>query len=48
MQKTDLGAIYNITFFTQSFKTINVKVSAITGKVIDHSSQDLMGFDKKN
>lgn len=39
-------AVYNITFFTQSFKTINIKVSAFDGKIIEYSSQSLMGFDK--
>jgi hypothetical protein len=38
------GSVFNITFFTISFKTINIKVSTIDGKVVNHSMQALAAF----
>ena len=37
-------AVYNITFFTRSFKTINVKLSAENGEIIKHSLSDLISM----
>jgi hypothetical protein len=38
------GTVYNITFFTTSFKTINLKLDAKTGKVVHRSIQELAAF----
>lgn len=46
IQKTDLGAMYNISFFSASFNVVNVKISAIDGKVLKHDVKALAGFDK--
>lgn len=34
--------LYNITFLTQSFSTLNVKVSAKNGKILEHTLQQLI------
>lgn len=36
------GAVYNITFVTKAFNTINVRVSAADGSVISHKLESLM------
>jgi hypothetical protein len=40
----EYGATYNITFFTATFKTINIKISAVDGKILHHSIQALVQF----
>jgi hypothetical protein len=42
LQKLNLGLIYNITFVTQAFNTLNVKIDAKTGKVVNHKLMSLM------
>lgn len=37
IQQSGSIPIYNITFFTQAFKTINVKIDAVDGKILHHS-----------
>lgn len=44
LQHLDSGMAYNITYFTQSLKTINVKVSSIDGKIVSHNLQALAAF----
>jgi len=36
--------VFNITFFTLNFKTVNVKVSAVDGSVVHHSSASVAEF----
>ena len=36
----------NLTYFTHSFKTINIKIDATSGKITKHSLADLASFDK--
>ncbi len=38
------GQVFNITFFTTAFKTINIKISTIDGKVLHHSCETLAAF----
>ncbi len=40
------GAVYNITFVTHDFKTVNVKISSDDGKVIHHALENLLEFKK--
>jgi hypothetical protein len=47
IQQTPEGAIYNLTFFFQSMKTLNLKLRASDGKALSHSIQTLMEFDRK-
>ncbi len=36
--------IYNITFFTQDFKTINIKINAANEKILHHSISSVADF----
>jgi hypothetical protein len=38
--------IWNITFVTNSFKTLNIKISAETGQVISHDLQSLIEISR--
>ena len=42
-----LGDIWNITYVTQAFNTLNMKISAKDGKVIEHTLTPLMDFTSK-
>lgn len=44
VQQTKECAIFNITFFTQTLKTINVHVGASDGKILKHSEAKLVDF----
>lgn len=44
IQNTEGHHMFNITYFTQSFNTINIKIDAETGDVIKHSKQQLAAF----
>ncbi|MBD3303817.1 hypothetical protein GF343_01610 [Candidatus Woesearchaeota archaeon] len=44
IQHLEGATIYNITYVAQTFKTINVKISAIDGKIIKHSCEKLADF----
>jgi len=44
IQHLEGATVYNITYVAQTFKTINIKVSAIDGKIIKHSCQKLADF----
>jgi len=41
------GNIWNITYVTHSFKTLNMKINAENGEIIDHNLQSLMDFVEK-
>ena len=41
------GTIWNITYVTHSFNTLNIKVNVENGKIIHHSIESLMSFVKK-
>lgn len=44
IQHLDEGTVFNVTFLTQSFKTINIKISTSDGKIFKHSLQALANF----
>ncbi len=44
IQNAEGHTMFNITYFTQSLKTVNVKIDATTGKIIKHSIQALAQF----
>ena len=44
LQQLKNVAVYNVTFFTKSFKTVNVKVSAVDGSIIHFSLSALADF----
>jgi hypothetical protein len=38
------GQVFNVTFFTAAFKTVNIKISTENGKVLHHSCETLAAF----
>lgn len=44
IQNTGEHTVYNITYFTQGFNTINIHIDAETGKTIHETKQKLMDF----
>jgi len=44
LQHIDIGQIYNITFITAAFKTLNIKINAETGETISHNLAALIGL----
>lgn len=38
--------VYNITFITQTFKTLNIKISSQDGRVIDSKNYSIFDFNK--
>jgi len=44
LQNIKQGQLWNITFVTNSFKTINIKIDAFNGRVIRHDVVSLFGF----
>lgn len=43
----DFGNIWNITFLTQSFSTLNIKIKTDDGKIIEHKLAPLFGFESE-
>lgn len=46
IQNIEGNHVYNVTFVTNAFKTINIKIDADTGKVISDKEVNLMQFQK--
>jgi len=46
LQKLSLGQVWNVTYITQTFKTLNIKIDAESGEVIKHDLIELFRFDK--
>lgn len=44
LQNIENKDLWNITFITQSFNTLNIKVDAATNKIIEHKLTPLMQF----
>ncbi len=43
----EYGTIWNITYVTHSFKTLNMKINPETGEILHHDLESLMDFVKK-
>jgi len=43
----EFGNVWNITVVTLAMSVINIKIDAITGKVIKHDKQNLMNWNSK-
>jgi len=43
----EYGNIWNITYVTDSFKTLNMKINAENGKIISHNLESLMSLVEK-
>jgi len=46
LQSISDSPTYNITFFTRTFKTLNVRIDAKTGTILIHSLSPLVDFAK--
>ena len=44
LQKLDIGQVYNVTYVTQTFKVLNLKIDSETGKVLKKSLKSIMEF----
>jgi len=44
VQQANDGPVYNVTFFTRALKTINIKIAATDGKILEHSESALANF----
>jgi hypothetical protein len=42
-----LGDIWNMTFVTEAFNTLNMKISPSNGKVLDHKMSSIFSFRQK-
>ena len=47
LQALEVGQIYNITFVTQTFKTLNIKLDSSTCKLISDELISLIKFPSK-
>ncbi len=46
LQKLDIGQVWNITYVTNTFKTLNIKIDSETGEVIKDELMDLFRIEK--
>ena len=46
LQKIDAGQVWNITYLTQNFNTLNFKIKTETGRVLEKKLTPLMEFRK--
>ena len=46
LQHLKLGQVWNATFLTQAYKTLNIKIDASTGELKEHHIVDIMDFVK--
>ncbi|MBW2973106.1 hypothetical protein KY346_01800 [Candidatus Woesearchaeota archaeon] len=44
IQHLEGATVFNITYVTQSFKTVNIKIDSADGKIIKHSMEKLADF----
>ncbi len=46
LQNLDIGQVWNITFITKTFQTLNMKIDAETGDVLEDKLHQIFSFDK--
>lgn len=44
---SEFGNVWNITFITEAFNTLNMKIDAENGKVIEHNLSSIFSFRKE-
>jgi hypothetical protein len=47
LQNIEKGTVYNITFVTKTFHTLNIKIDAATARVKEHKLTSLFDFARK-
>jgi len=43
----ELGNIWNITYVTEAFNTLNLKIDALNGKILEHNLTSIFSFRQK-
>ena len=43
----ELGNIWNITYVTEAFNTLNIKIDALNGKILEHNLSSIFSFRQK-
>ena len=46
LQNLDMGQVWNITYVTQTFKTLNIKINSETGEIVKYDLIDLFKVEK--
>jgi hypothetical protein len=46
LQNLEIGQVWNVTYITKTFQTLNMKIDAKTGKIIEDKLQQIFSFDK--
>ena len=46
LQNLPQGQVWNVTFITQSFKTLNIKINAETGDIVEDGIHEIISFAK--
>ncbi|MBN1544986.1 hypothetical protein JW898_06015 [Candidatus Woesearchaeota archaeon] len=46
LQNLDCGQVWNITYITKTFQTLNMKVDAETGDIVEEKLHQIFSFDK--
>jgi hypothetical protein len=46
LQNLPIGQVWNITYITNTMQTLNMKIDAETGKIIEEKLHQIFGFDK--
>lgn len=46
LQNLSVGQVWNITFITKQFQTLNIKIDAETGKLLEDKLHSIFSFDK--
>jgi hypothetical protein len=46
LQHLPIGQVWNITYITTTMQTLNMKIDAETGKVVEEKLHQIFGFDK--
>ncbi|MBN1503179.1 hypothetical protein JW930_06550 [Candidatus Woesearchaeota archaeon] len=46
LQKLPIGLVWNITYITKTFNTLNMKIDALTGKVLKHELVSVFRVEK--
>ena len=44
---SELGNIWNITYVTEAFNTLNIKIDALSGKILEHNLTSIFSFRQK-
>jgi len=46
LQNLEIGQVWNVTYITKTFQTLNMKIDSSTGKIIEEKLHSIFSFDK--